>query len=434
LTSFAGLVVFQKLFALLNLKARLARCFGRRKPGRVFRPPTIFLQLILHVLLGYRQLRGSEYYRDDPLVQRLLGLKRLPNVATISRMLKEAGDPNVESLRRLLREMLFERLRLLGLARVTLDFDGSVQSTGRFAEGTAVGFNKKKKGARSYYPLFCTLAQTGQVLDFLHRPGNVHDSNGAKGFMLACIRAVREVVPYAVIEVRMDSAFFSDEIISALEEEGVEFSGSVPFERFAELKRRIEARKRWRRLGRGLWYFETFWKPKKWDQRFRFVFIRTQVNKQHKGPVQLDLFIPYEQGYEFKVMVTNKTLGAKKVAAFHEGRGSQEGIFGELKSDGQMDYVPVRRRVGNQIYLLATLFAHNLSRELQMQTGLPSRHTTAKRAAWWVFEKLGTLRATLLQRAGRLTRPGGKLRLTISANPKTQTRLLESLSALQGTT
>jgi hypothetical protein len=27
-----------------------------------------------------------------------------------------------------------------------LDFDGSVQSTGRFAEGTAVGFNKKKKG------------------------------------------------------------------------------------------------------------------------------------------------------------------------------------------------------------------------------------------------------------------------------------------------
>ena len=52
-----------------------------------------------------------------------------------------------------------------GLSRVTLDFDGSVQSTGRHAEGTAVGFNKQKKGARSYYPLFCTVAQTAQVLD-----------------------------------------------------------------------------------------------------------------------------------------------------------------------------------------------------------------------------------------------------------------------------
>ena len=64
-----------------------------------------------------------------------------------------------------------------------MDFDGSVLSTGRVAEGTAVGFNKKKKGQRSYYPLFSTIAQTGQVLDLYHRPGNVHDSNGAEQFI-----------------------------------------------------------------------------------------------------------------------------------------------------------------------------------------------------------------------------------------------------------
>ena len=62
-----------------------------------------------------------------------------------------------------------ERLAVEGLSRVTVDFDGSVLSTGRHAEGTAVGFNKKKKGARSYYPLFCTIAQTDQVLDVHHR-------------------------------------------------------------------------------------------------------------------------------------------------------------------------------------------------------------------------------------------------------------------------
>ncbi|MCA9200495.1 MAG: IS1380 family transposase, partial [Planctomycetales bacterium] len=74
---------------------------------------------------------------------------------------------------------MLDRLAELALPRITLDFDGSVLSTKRRAEGTAVGFNKKKKGARSYYPLFCTVAQTSQVLDFLHRSGNVHDSNGA---------------------------------------------------------------------------------------------------------------------------------------------------------------------------------------------------------------------------------------------------------------
>ena len=106
-------------------------------------------------------------------------------------------------------------------------------STGRFAEGTAVGFNRKKKGQRSYYPLFCTVAQTGQVLDVWHRPGNVHDSNGAKAFILACIREIQAILPHCIIEARMDSAFFSDDIVSMLDTEGVQFTISVPFERFS---------------------------------------------------------------------------------------------------------------------------------------------------------------------------------------------------------
>ena len=268
LTSFAGLVMFQQFFACINLKAKLSQCFGHLKGGKIFGHTTIFLQLLLHILLGYRDLRDSRFYRDDPLVKRLLGLKHLPNVATISRMLKNADEASVDKLRTALRDMVLERMTSLALPRVTLDFDGSVQSTGRFAQGTAVGFNKKKKGARSYYPLFCTVAQTGQVLDFLHRPGNVHDSKGARAFVLACIAAVRRALPHAHIEIRMDSAFFSDEIIATLDRRGVEFTVSVPFERFAQLKGMIEGRKRWRRFNGDLSFFETSWKPKKWNQRF----------------------------------------------------------------------------------------------------------------------------------------------------------------------
>jgi hypothetical protein len=55
-------------------------------------------------------------------------------------------------------------------------------------------------------------------------------------------------------------------------------------------------------------------------------------------------------------------------------------------------------------------------RELQIQTTKPSRGTTAKRASLWVFEKVDTIRKTLIQRAGRLTRPQNALTLTISAN------------------
>lgn len=433
LTSFSGLVVFQHFFAKIDLRGRLKGCFEHVRRGKVFGLDKVFFQLILHLLLGFRELRDSQHYQDDPLVQRILGLNHLPDVATISRTLSHADKKSVANLRALLGEMVTDRLRKTpSLVRITLDFDGSVQSTGRYAEGTAVGFNKKKKGARSYYPLFCTVAQTGQVVDFLHRAGNVHDSNGAREFILACIQRVREAMPWAVqIEVRMDSAFFSDEIVQALEDAEVEFTMSVPFERFAEMKQMIERRKRWRPLNGEVSYFESEWKPKKWNQRFRFLFIRTRAKRQRKGPVQLDLFVPHEYGYEFKVIVTNKEITAHAVVQYHEGRGSQEGIFGELKTNCHLDYVPSRRLISNQLYLLAGLFVHNLTRELQMTAESPARGTTPKRATLWVFEKLDTLRMTVIQRAGRLTKPKGVLTLTISAGKTLQERVVGLVSALQ---
>jgi hypothetical protein len=431
LTSFSGLVLFQQFFATVGLVARLRSCFAHLQSGKVFSRATLFLQLIVHLLLGYRELRDSRYYRDDPLVKRLLGLSRLPDVATLSRMLQETDAHSVDNVRGLLRELIFQRLRNLELARITLDFDGSVQSTRRLAEGTAVGFNKKRKGQRSYYPLFCTIAQTGQVLDFLHRPGNVHDSHGAKVFILACIAAIREVLPHVRLEVRMDSAFFSDEIVAALGAAKVEFTLSVPFERFVRLKQLIEVQRQWWDVGKELTAFQTWWKPECWDRECRFVLVRTRVKEQVKGPVQLDLFVPHVYGYEFKVIVTNKPLSMRPLIEFHNGRGSQEGIFGELKSHCQMGYVPVRKCLGNQLYLLAGLLAHNLTRELQMATTPQARHTTAKRATLWVFERLDTFRGGFVQRAGRLTRPHGKLTLTIGMPPWLQKRLLHCLAVLR---
>ncbi len=171
--------MFQSFFNQLALKQQLTACFRHLKVSPIFGHGLTVLLLIVHLLLGYRRLQDSRYYQDDPMVQRLLGLKRLPDVATVSRTLAGMDNQCVDNLRRFNRQQVLTRLDELGLPRITLDFDGTVLSTGRFAEGTAIGYNRKKKGQRSYYPLFCTVAQTGQVLDVWHRPGNVHDSNGA---------------------------------------------------------------------------------------------------------------------------------------------------------------------------------------------------------------------------------------------------------------
>jgi len=431
LTSFSGLVLFQALFARLGLLTRLQQCFGQLQPSHAYGYALVVLGLVVHILLGYRHLRDSRFYNDDPMVLRLLQLQRLPHVATVSRVLARITHVMIEQLHDLLRSLVLQRLAGLSLRRITLDFDGSVLGTNRCAEGTAVGFNPKKKGQRSYFPLVCTVAQTGQVFDFLFRSGNVHDSHGAREFILACVQEVRTVLPGVHIEVRMDSAFFSDAIVEPLQRRGVEFTISVPFERFPQLKQTIESRHFWWRLNAEVSYFEPRWKPANWHRRFRVLVVRTLQPVRRNGPIQLDLFIPYVYNYEFQVVVTNKTIAPRHVVTFHHGRGAQEAVFAELKSQGQMDYVPTRTMLGNQTYLFAAVLAHNLNRELQMAASAPQRTTTEKRAALWLFEQLATVRQQLIQRAGRLTRPHGILTLTVSANPAARHGLLHHLESLQ---
>jgi len=74
LTSFSGLLIFQALFRHLNLKNRLQKCFAHLKVSPIFGHHLVVLLLIVHMLLGFRRLREVDYYRDDPLVLRLMGL------------------------------------------------------------------------------------------------------------------------------------------------------------------------------------------------------------------------------------------------------------------------------------------------------------------------------------------------------------------------
>jgi len=102
LTSFGGLVIFQKLFQELDLEGKLQQCFGPldRRMSRFYKFHKVFMCLIVHLILGYRMLRDLDYYRDDPLVRQVLGMHQLPSVPTMSRMLGEVDCQSLERMRR----------------------------------------------------------------------------------------------------------------------------------------------------------------------------------------------------------------------------------------------------------------------------------------------------------------------------------------------
>ena len=48
---------------------------------------------------------------------------------------------------------------------------------------------------------------------------------------------------------------------------------------------------------------------------------------------------------------------AKSVVLFHNGRGSQEAIFGDAKNDSGLNVIPSRRLAGNQLYTICAMMA-----------------------------------------------------------------------------
>ena len=81
-----------------------------------------------------------------------------------------------------------------------------------------------------------------------------------------------------------------------------------------------------------------------------------------QGRVQLDLFIPYEYGYDFKVIVTNKQ-SRPRALAFTMDVVRRISLPNSSRRHRWTDVSP--SKAGNQVYIHGRL-AHNLSREMQM--------------------------------------------------------------------
>lgn len=96
LSSFPGLIVFQRLLQQLDLRNRIRGCFVGVVSKRSYSAACVVETLMIHVLLGYRQLRDVAFFQDDPIVKRVKGLASVPGQSTLSRVLNEINAQAVE--------------------------------------------------------------------------------------------------------------------------------------------------------------------------------------------------------------------------------------------------------------------------------------------------------------------------------------------------
>ena len=82
-----------------------------------------------------------------------------------------------------------------------------------------------------------------------NRPGNVHDSHNAAGFLRILFGDLRARFGLRLpLELRMDGAFFHPEILAFLDGEPVEYAVKVPLWKWLGLLPVIASRRRWTRV------------------------------------------------------------------------------------------------------------------------------------------------------------------------------------------
>ena len=116
MTSYGGLVVFKPLLERLRIAQKLDSCCRHLQAGCHYRFGRIVQLLVIHILLGFRPLRDIDFYKEDPLVRQMAGMKRLPSVPTISRMWEQFEQQSLLGLEKTHANIVLQRVRGEGVA------------------------------------------------------------------------------------------------------------------------------------------------------------------------------------------------------------------------------------------------------------------------------------------------------------------------------
>jgi hypothetical protein len=368
-------------------------------------------------VIGGLRVTHLAFVGTDPILLRFAGLHLAPADRTVVRWLKAFTPPLLERLCDLIRDLVYEQIERCRLTRLTIDLDGTVLRTGAKVDGAERGYNPHHPKDPSYYPLTAHLTQLGQILRVWNRPGNVHDSHNAAGFLRVVFADLRARFGHRLpIELRMDGAFFHPEIFAFLDGERVEYALKVPLWKWLGLLPVIASRQRWTRVDGYVEGFATALYIERWGRTERVMVYRKRVSHESRKNFQLDLFSPDDGHYEYSAVATNKTVEVRALWHFMAGRGAHEKTLAELKSQVAFEAIPTNDRYANAAWQLLSALTLNLVRSFQIDAGAARRPRTLKRTFDYVFQSLATLRFELINQPLRIAQPGGRSQLRFAVS------------------
>ena len=173
---------------------------------------------------------------------------------------------------------------------------------------------------RMYHPLVASCAETGDMLDGLLRPGNVHTAEGALGFILGLVDRCKATLCRSAI-VRIDAGFPDNDTLSGLESRKVPYVARI---RNNQVLGRLAEPYLKRPPGRPPqtpreWCYEESYQAGTWEKPRRVVLVVVE----RPG----DLFLDH---FWLITSLDEKRYPADKLLTLYRKRGKAEAHMGEL--------------------------------------------------------------------------------------------------------
>src|SRR5262245_35702823 len=220
--AYGGIGAIQLLIRKLGLAAAIDERLHLLKYHLPYHESDHVLNFAYNALCQGTCLDDIELRRHDVVFLDALGADRIPDPTTAGDFCRRFTAEDVELLQDVFdqtRVKVWQQQPSAFFDEAILDVDGSLVATGA---GCKHGIDIAYDGTWGYHPLILSLANTGEVLSIVNRPGNRPSHEGAADQLDLAILLCREA-GFRRISLRGDTDFTQTTRLDAWDAEGVTF-------------------------------------------------------------------------------------------------------------------------------------------------------------------------------------------------------------------
>ena len=323
-TPYGGMSLMKRFIDQTGIREHL-KSLDLPHPGsnRGYAPEHIVESFWLSIWTRASRYVHCDWLRYDKVLQSIFQWNEMPSQSTYSRFFRKFSQKRNTELFPALQRWFFDQI---GVDNLTVDFDSTVLTRYGEQEGSVKGYNPNKRGRNSHHPLMAFVGQTRMVANAWLRPGNTADSSSCKSFMQETFKEALKGKKVGLV--RADSGFYTEELLSYLEEEEHNYIMAVRM--YPNVKSAVWGLENWVSLAKGIELNQMFFSHEKGKLR-RYIIVKKRVDIRPKsGGKELFEDLP---GHRFSCYVTNLDLPLDQIWNIYNTRADCENRIKELKDD-----------------------------------------------------------------------------------------------------